>query len=738
MRKIITLLVLVVSALNGSIAQTTYYVDATSGDDTHSGLSPSLAWQTIDKVNDQSYVAGDQILFKRDEIWTGEQLEVAGYSGASGQPITFGAYPGAGENPIITVITNHALTWTDQGDDIWKANTPPSYHPDRIWVDGIEILRANNISELNQAIFFWLYSAPENGDLYLKSTTNPAAKQLTYTNGRIPLYLENTNYIYFENLDLRGGWTSVYVNTNSNNLEFSGMSIGQHAGTGIDINSENASLPSNIHITGCQFDADFALDYSTAPAYAGSGDRGSSDGIFLQATDHCEIDHCFFKNWGHASVNVDGNPNGGATVKATYISVHDNYMTSPDICYGGRIGVDDAQYSEVYNNQIINTSVQTQFAGRNNHYHHNLIVGTTNPPIIPNSQEISAGISVESYSNTEVFGNIFENNIIANTEGAGFRLTNSGGFDIYDNVIRNNIIINCGNVAENGIGLNVQPNTTECEIRDNDFLNNLIFNTSATNTIDFRGTTYDMTGFQALNGTSGFEIINNIADNPLFMDDANGDYHLTANSPCINAGTTTLASEDFEGNPIPVGSAPDIGLFEYQTVLPITIVEPFAARRNGTGVKLTWATSEEVENDYYLLSKSQNLNTWSPLTTIYPNTQKIYSVIDSEPFAGISYYRLTQKDLDGQMNEIGIVSIQFKGSRTPIIFPNPAQDQLSIAFSEKSNFGELEIFVFDILGELVLAQKINNVLDISTLDAGFYTISILNERQVWYNQFVKK
>jgi len=77
----------------------TYYVDATGGADGNTGLSPAQAWQTIAHVNAQAFVAGDSILFKRGETWTGTAL-VPPSSGAAGNRITFADY-GSGAKPII-------------------------------------------------------------------------------------------------------------------------------------------------------------------------------------------------------------------------------------------------------------------------------------------------------------------------------------------------------------------------------------------------------------------------------------------------------------------------------------------------------------------------------------------------------------------------------------------------------------------------------------------------------------
>lgn len=55
----------------------------------------------------------------------------------------------------------------------------------------------------------------------------------------------------------------------------------------------------------------------------------------------------------------------------------------------------------------------------------------------------------------------------------------------------------------------------------------------------------------------------NIDTDPLFTDDPWGDYHLSSNSPCIDAGTSNGAPDvDIEGNPRPQGAGYDMGAYE--------------------------------------------------------------------------------------------------------------------------------------------------------------------------------
>ncbi|QNK63995.1 right-handed parallel beta-helix repeat-containing protein [Pedobacter sp. PAMC26386] len=75
----------------------TYYIDP-SGNDSNDGQSVSTAWQSITKVNAQTFSPGDQILFKAGAAWAGQLLPKG--SGSSGNAIVIDKY-GTGNKPII-------------------------------------------------------------------------------------------------------------------------------------------------------------------------------------------------------------------------------------------------------------------------------------------------------------------------------------------------------------------------------------------------------------------------------------------------------------------------------------------------------------------------------------------------------------------------------------------------------------------------------------------------------------
>lgn len=82
----------------GAWAAGIYYVDAISGRDNNSGLSPQQAWRSLEKVNSHVFKPGDRVRFRAGRIFEG-QLKPQG-SGSREQLITIESY-GEGPKPRL-------------------------------------------------------------------------------------------------------------------------------------------------------------------------------------------------------------------------------------------------------------------------------------------------------------------------------------------------------------------------------------------------------------------------------------------------------------------------------------------------------------------------------------------------------------------------------------------------------------------------------------------------------------
>jgi len=94
--------------------------------------------------------------------------------------------------------------------------------------------------------------------------------------------------------------------------------------------------------------------------------------------------------------------------------------------------------------------------------------------------------------------------------------------------------------------------------------------------------------------------------------------------------------------------------------LPIELLS-FTAGYNGDAVIIDWSVASQVNNDYYEVQRSIDIEDWITIATVEGagnnNTQIDYKTLDPTPLIGISYYRLLQTDYDGTTESFFPVSV---------------------------------------------------------------------------------
>jgi hypothetical protein len=93
-------------------------------------------------------------------------------------------------------------------------------------------------------------------------------------------------------------------------------------------------------------------------------------------------------------------------------------------------------------------------------------------------------------------------------------------------------------------------------------ISSILRDNSATNGSNFYGWDLEL-GYCCMPDAGG---MNTITNEPLFVDPANGDFHLMPGSPCINAGNNPFVYSvaDLDGSPRIAGGTVDIGAYEFQ------------------------------------------------------------------------------------------------------------------------------------------------------------------------------
>ena len=154
-----------------------YYMDSITGDDSNSGTSPSRAWKTLDRLNQQVFKPGDKILFKSGTEYIGSFSPKG--NGTEEAPIVVDKF-GKGENPILngdgqelyTVLLNGNVHWILSNLEIMNKGKVPAPGRKGVWIQVAKDADAYHI-ELRKLTIREVYGDMEGqipgGGVYLAS-----------------------------------------------------------------------------------------------------------------------------------------------------------------------------------------------------------------------------------------------------------------------------------------------------------------------------------------------------------------------------------------------------------------------------------------------------------------------------------------------------------------------------------------------------------------------------------------
>ncbi|HSZ24757.1 MAG TPA: T9SS type A sorting domain-containing protein, partial [Cytophagaceae bacterium] len=143
--------------------------------------------------------------------------------------------------------------------------------------------------------------------------------------------------------------------------------------------------------------------------------------------------------------------------------------------------------------------------------------------------------------------------------------------------------------------------------------------------------------------------------------------------------------------------------------LPVSLLYfKVQAQTNGT-VSLSWMTTTEKNNAYFVIERSQDGITFEPIGTVEGHGNSIqsisYSYTDYNALDGTSYYRLKQVDFNGQAAYSDIKSVSFNANSFIKVYPNPSNGSFKISVLYE---GDYEITITNILGQTVYSTSISS------------------------------
>ncbi len=538
----------------------TFYISSNGNDDDNTGLSPDSPWKTIGHVNEQTFIPGDAILFKRDDTWR-EELRIT-WSGTPENYITFGAY-GTGAKPKI-LGSKQATDWVavEGHANIWRSGTSinrpevgnyPYQHPGSIFfgeLDGSTTWGRSqtdpdaqnpdppvnscgeSFSHLQQE-YDWCYD--DNIYIYSPGNVNPGER-----------------YAFVEVPQRRNSITMESHNPKEN-IAIDGLSMMY----GI-VNGYNDGWPMNYEVSGLTI-------RNCHISHIGIRGGGSAMGLTIWHSDmlvqNNDIHDCGRRNISY-NVYTDNSGHEDGLVFENVVfennTLHNGYHTT---------GFDISHGSNAF-------GTFRNFTFRNNFIYDNL---SDNP-----SDNINDFTSMSLYLNPEE-GGLFENfkihnNIIKNPKQKGLAIGSVHNLEIYNNVIYG---------MNPNIGSYRPMVSIAGDYKNVKFLNNIVYGTVSSELFLVRGVYFNgsqsevtsmnnniyfqedseqpivytpdtgnviMSEWVDYQNSTQWDLNSPEPQDPLFVDPENNDFHLRPESRAINAGVDV--GLPFEGD------APDIGAYE--------------------------------------------------------------------------------------------------------------------------------------------------------------------------------
>ena len=178
--------------------------------------------------------------------------------------------------------------------------------------------------------------------------------------------------------------------------------------------------------------------------------------------------------------------------------------------------------------------------------------------------------------------------------------------------------------------------------------------------------------------------------------------------------------------------------------LPIELLS-FSANLDNDKVNIYWTTASENNNDFFTVQRSADGYNFDDVKEVSGagNSSVLinYSVADSEPLFGVSYYRLKQTNYNGKSNYSDLVSVNYQFdelNKKPLemsLYPNPANSNADLNIMlQNINSGDFVLRITDMTGNIYLSKNINitkfqtnkliKINNNRNLKAGIYLISI--------------
>jgi hypothetical protein len=165
-------------------------------------------------------------------------------------------------------------------------------------------------------------------------------------------------------------------------------------------------------------------------------------------------------------------------------------------------------------------------------------------------------------------------------------------------------------------------------------------------------------------------------------------------------------------------------------LLPVSLLD-FSATSSDQSIAITWTTASEINNDKFVIERSNDLEHWSRIAEIQGagNSQDLlhYEVWDKNPGNGWNYYRLKQYDYNGDHAGSGIVSAWFERYVQPVVLSNPNQGKFQLRGVAASSLHTIELLNLNGAVSEISTEILENgqmQVEMAHPEAGIYVLKL--------------
>ncbi len=153
---------------------------------------------------------------------------------------------------------------------------------------------------------------------------------------------------------------------------------------------------------------------------------------------------------------------------------------------------------------------------------------------------------------------------------------------------------------------------------------------------------------------------------------------------------------------------------------------------------LKWKTENEINTAHFVIERSADGSLFKSIGSVNANNvngQHVYGFTDMAPLPKINLYRLKMLDIDGKYTYSSTLKIDYTSLPVLTIFPNPAQEMITISGAESNTV----VKIMNVQGAVLKTQlytpgmKIN----ITGLKPGIYYVNCIAKEKMVVTTFIK-